>query len=127
MGFALSRASEEVRPFLAVRSETFGAVRFLPRTEPREPGFPALRFFAARLPRVFRATEIARRAGRLAEWVADGRALPRLRAEDFLAGLEGFLAMFILLGWTPREAPLSDGPQMGALGKTSNHNIPLGW
>jgi hypothetical protein len=75
---------------------------------------------------VLRAAVVARRAGRLAERVANGRALPRLRAEDFLAGLEGFLAMFILLGWTPREAPLSDGPQLGALGKTSNHNIPLG-
>src|SRR5271165_6454127 len=108
--FDRSRDCALTLPFAAVRGATLGVDRFLPCTELREAGFAGLRFFAARLPRVVRAADAERRAGRLAERLAVGRALPRLRTADFLVGLEGFLAIFILLGWAPHEEPRSDAP-----------------
>ena len=61
----------------------------------------------------------------LIERVAVGRDLPRVRAADFWAGLERFLAMFVLLVGRLAGRRGSIVPKVGAFGKTSNHNITL--
>ena len=127
--FACLRDFNEVLAFGNRRPPARGAGRFLLWGVLRDVRFAPLRRGNAGFLRVVRAARVDRRAGRLPvrAALAVGRALLLALAPRFLAGLEDFLAMAVLLVWAPanpRHDPVIPR-RWGHLGKTQNCNISL--